>query len=377
MSSVVRLSQARRDALADIVDDLSDEEISEALGSLTNGRILEIARTSPRAGALVARGVLQWPVGTGDGLLDLWRMLLENGDRGGVDALAQTIPVGDLLAVLALGCPWDISWETLDARSGDMSDLEWMSLVRVEKRHTPQFIGAAVSRGELGRASLVLDSNDFDGESLLAYLVSTRPIDIWMSSRLEGCFDKLLARFGRFNNGRVELLMGEPASSEAARALALSHHPGLRRVAARSAQSDSIVRALLLEDGDPSIDGALCSAPLNASEIGLLMERLRSRDVVPREAENLLFQPEPLSTKDRLWLLRSGHSELTRSWIAGLSAQNPRSGEVALLLKSPGSALSDKSGSTLDSDTLLSWARDTGWIDELERSLHSVSAATS
>jgi hypothetical protein len=373
MSSVVRLAQARRDALADIVDDLSDEEISGALDGLPNGRILEIARTGPRAGALVARGVLQWPVGTGNGLLDLWRMLVDNGDRGGVDALARTMPIGDLLAGLAMGVPWAISWETLDARSGDMDDLEWMGLLRAEKRHTAQFIGSAVSRGELGRASLVLDSDAFDGEALLAYLVSTRPIDSWMSSRLENCFDKLLARFGRFNNGRVELLMSEPASSEAARALALSRHAGLRRVAARSAQSDSLVRALLLEDGDPSIDGALCSAPLNASEIGLLMERLRSREVVPREAEKLLFQPEPLSTKDRLWLLRSGHSELTRSWIAGLSSQDPRSGEVALLLKSPGSALSDETGSTLDSDTLMSLARDTGWIDELERSLHSVS----
>ena len=369
MSAGGRLTQARQSALVSIVEELSDEELVEALLELSPERALLIAECGRRAATLVARTVPSWSSEHRDGTLALWRTLSEFSDRGGINALVLSLPISTLLDALNEWVAWPLLWESLDARSAQCSDSEWLQLVIGGQVHAAQLLGAALARGETIRVGMALDSDILDGEALLAYLVRTRDLDSWLAGRLEGVFADLLVRFGERRGDLVELPMGDLVDGSVAHLLATSSHPGLRRVAARSARSDTLVRSRLLGDPDPSLDGALCEAPLNANELDRLMTRLRGRASAPAEASSLLFQPEPLSTKDRLWLLRAGQSDLTKSWVSGLSAQDPRGGEVALLVRSPGSAFVDDDGVEISLETVAHWARGTQWERELLSSL--------
>jgi aryl carrier-like protein len=360
----LRLSQARFEALAGILGEITDAELESAVNYLSGQRSLDVAATGLRGAKVVARHRAQWGGVPEEGLLNLWRTIYAAEDRVGLDSLLGSFPDSVLVAALGEGTRL-LTWGLVDKRADLLDDALWVSLVAVSQGYDELLAGAAAGRGQWSRVGALLDSPKIDGDGLLAHLVASRPLCPWLVERLEGSYERLLSRFAQVQNQRLELPTGPVLDGETAEALARSSHAGLRRLAAASVASDRLVRAKLLADTDPALDSALCAAPLDTGELMVLMERLRKRGVPIPEARNLLFQPEPLSTTDRLWLLRAGEFDLTRSWVGGLSAQDPRQGEIDLLLRHPGRALAGEGCL----DDLLEAASGTGWIDELEIAL--------
>jgi hypothetical protein len=365
VSAALRLTQARRSALADIVSELSDTELAEGIKGLSPARALEVAAVDARSRRAVAVSVATWPAHNHDELLALWGSFVRDRDRVGIDALVASLPVDTLQRALPGGGVL-VSWEVLEKRASALPDISWLDLVVSGNLYTLQIVAAAADRGEWGRVGMALDCEGIDGDGILAYLARTRKVDKWLAERLEDRFATLLALYGTLHGTLIELEIAGIASSEAAHYLAHSSHPGLRRLAASSGASDTLIRGELLRSEEEYLDGALCSAPLNASEIALLMQRLRRRASVLPEASALFYQGEPLSTKDRLWLVR-GNLDLGYKWITGMTNQNPRPGEVALFASSVENVPTGYWSTALLEMGTHSWRR------ELEETLYSLS----
>ncbi len=325
-----RLEQASRLALGDILGDQHDSDVLEALGHLSEARALDVADTGLRAARLVARGVPRW-TREDPRLGNLWRLLAERGDRAGLDALIGSLSAAQLARVLAETPGHLLSWEVVWARVAaalDDGDPTGVEVIVNSEGCDEALVRAAYARGF--RDAALAAAQEGDGARLTATLVGTFPVTSELAGLMETHYMEMLARFGVVREQRVELPVAGVADSTAARALAGSAHAGLRRLAARSAQSDGLLRAGLL--GDDSLLGDLCLAPLRGGEIHSLLERTRQLGSVPAEASELFYQSEPLATRDRLWILRHGGEGLVIDWIGGRTQQDPRPGEVTSLL---------------------------------------------
>lgn len=353
---------------------MSDADLVASIPVLEARRALEVSRTGGRAAALVARTYPVWPDSLSGELLGLWGTAVGRQDRLALDALVGSLPLDALVGAVRAAPAGLIGWDCLEERARVLGDLDWLAVVEASGEHAGRLSASAASRGEVGRVALVLRSDGVDTAAVLAHLARIGPLEMTAAQVLVERFSVVLARFGRLRGGLVELDVVGPATSDVAALFAGCVHPGLRRVAARSAVSDTLVRGRLLADEDSSLDAAFCEAPLNLAEIALLMDRLRSRPMVEPASARLLFQPEPLATKDRLWILRGGMLPLTQAWLGGESAQDPRVGEVAALLGNPGTALAaarsrpGRAAGAKDG-ALLEIAAGTHWVDELEEAL--------
>jgi len=353
-----RLSQARAAALPSIVDDATDDDLVEALALVSRERAFAIAQGSRRGAACLCRSSVVWSEADEAGLRALWRGRIDASDRLSLDSLLANLPP----VCLAEFCEDAGTLVNVDLVTRRVSDFDEDSWIAVASVNTD--IATALSSARLDDESSInslLDLPWVDGDDVLARLVRHNKLRPGIARQLDRRWLSILRRFGSRVDGKAVLPIAGVEDGETAEILARSEHIGLRQIAAESSSCDSFVRRQLLGDDARELDESLSRAPLNAAEIGMLMDRLRSRSDAVGSGEALMYQPEPLSTKDRLWLLRQGGVHLTRSWLAGETSQDPRPGEIERLVTNPGESVE----SAADWDMLcreFSW---TPWGEEL------------